>query len=467
MAGMQIKFGTDGWRAVIGDGFTFVNLARVTEAVSIWLKSESPNPSVMLGYDCRFNAMQFAQKAAARLAENGIRVFFSPSFVSTPMVSLATAQRQCTAGLILTASHNPPEYLGLKVKASFGGPAHPATIARIESLIPESPPPAQQTFEEGLEQQLIEYYDMEALYVNHLRQRFDLNLVVQSGLRLGFDAMFGAGQRVFRMLFPTAHLLHCVHNPGFEGRSPEPIESNLLEFRDLILNERLDWGLATDGDADRIGLFDGRGNFVDSHHILLLLIHYLYHYKGLRGKVVTTFSTTSRIPYLCQLYNLPHEVTPIGFKYIGEIMSRETVMVGGEESGGIAVMGHVPERDGIYIGLLVLEMMATLGRSLLELIEDIHQIVGSFSMQRADIKLTESEKQRVIESCRNDSPAAIGEHRVSRTETLDGFKYHLADGEWVMLRASGTEPVLRIYSEAKAEARARQLIEAARQCWAV
>jgi phosphomannomutase len=467
MALDSIKFGTDGWRAVIGDGFTTSNLARVVEAVSAWLKSEHDHPSVIVGYDCRFNAAKFAETAACRLAANGVKVFISPGFVSTPMVSLATVQRQCNAGIILTASHNPPEYLGLKVKGSFGGPAHPGTIAHIESLIPEYVDPVDSSFDFWLKERRIEYYDMEALYVNYIRQRFDLASFNAYAHRLGYDAMYGAGQRVFRQLIPKAHLLHCTYNPWFDGRAPEPIESSLNEFKELVRAQGIGWGLATDGDADRIGLLSEEGIFIDSHHILLLLIYYLHNHLGNSGKIVTTFSTSCRIGLLCQLYGLPHEVTPIGFKYVGEIMSKEDVLVGGEESGGIAVKGHIPERDGIYIGLLILEMMIKLNKSLPQLINELHQLVGPFSMQRVDLKLQQREKERVMESCKNEIHSQIGNFMVNRIENVDGFKFHVGEHNWVMLRASGTEPVLRVYAEASTAAEAMDLIYQARRHWMI
>lgn len=462
---MRIKFGTDGWRAVIGKDFTFDNLSRVVEATAAWLYELDSKPSLALGYDCRFNGRLFAEAVACQMVERGVKVFLSPGFVSTPMLSLATAQRQTTAGVILTASHNPPEYGGFKVKGSFGGPAYPSMIARIEQLIGDQPVRVADRFEEYLVRREVEYYDMEALYVNHLRQRFDFDAFEKNGLKLGCDAMYGAGQRAFRLLTPQASLLHCDYNPGFMGQAPEPIEQNLREFQELIRSQKLDWGLATDGDADRIGLFDRNARFVDSHHILLLLIHYLRHYCGQNGKVVTTFSTTSRIGRLCDHYGLEHQVTPIGFKYIGEIMSRENVLVGGEESGGIAVAGHVPERDGIYIGLLILEMMTRLGKGLPELIQEVYDLIGPFSMQREDLRLREETKLAVMDSCEKSPPDRIGSLKVNDLETTDGFKFHVGAGEWVMLRASGTEPVLRIYAEAETERRAVSLISEAKGHW--
>ena len=456
-----IKFGTDGWRAIIGDTFTLDNLTRVTEATVLWLKAEHDNPQVMLGYDCRFNGALFARHVANHFASRGVKVFLSPGFVSTPMVSLATVTRQTTVGIILTASHNPPEYSGFKIKGHFGGPAFPAMISAVEARIPDEARRLPNRFDELVDSRMIEYYDMEALYLNHLRDAFDLKAIKESGLKVGYDAMFGAGQRIFRKLLPQAVTLHTTFNPSFEGQAPEPIERNLKPFQELIRAQGLQFGLATDGDADRIGLFDEQGRFVDSHHILLLLIQYLHKHKGMQGKVVVTFSCSSRIEQLCQQYGLPVQVTKIGFKYIGEIMAHENVLVGGEESGGIAVAGFIPERDGIYIGLILLEMMACTGKSLSQLVEELYAEVGRFAFARNDLHVTEEAKQAILAHCDDTGFDTFGAYSVQRTETLDGYKYHLAPGRWVMIRPSGTEPVLRVYAEAESEEVANQLLEAA------
>ncbi|MDX2063043.1 MAG: phosphoglucomutase/phosphomannomutase family protein [Bacteroidia bacterium] len=455
-----IKFGTDGWRAVIAREFTFENLARVTAATADWLFTLSPTPSALVGYDCRFLGAEFAAQVATQLAEAGVQVQLTPGFVSTPMVSLATLQRQCTAGIILTASHNPPEYNGFKLKGSFGGPAFPAMIAAVEAAIPPTVPPVPDRFEHHLAQGTIAYYDAEALYLNHLKQTFDLPAMRAAPLKLAYDAMYGAGQRVFGRLFPAATVLHAEPNPGFGGQAPEPIEKNLGALQALLRAGGYHYGLATDGDADRIGLFDAEGNFIDSHHILLLLIHHLHAHKGLTGKVVCTFSCTQKISALCAHYNLPLEVTKIGFKYIGEIMAREAVLVGGEESGGIAVTGHAPERDGIYIGLMVLEMIAQRGLSLQALIEEIYGLVGRFSVQRIDLHLPQAQKERIVAACTAGQYAAFGPYRVAQTETLDGFKYHFEGGDWVLIRPSGTEPVLRIYAESATRHSAEAILAA-------
>ncbi|MCB9233580.1 MAG: phosphoglucomutase/phosphomannomutase family protein [Bacteroidia bacterium] len=454
----KIKFGTDGWRAIIGDQFTLANLSRVTEGTVSYLKDNFKDPKVMIGYDCRFNGRLFAEHVATVFAENGVQVFISNSFASTPMVSLSTNKRQGDLGIVITASHNPPEYSGYKVKSSAGGPAIPSVVADIESRIPDTTREYHNRFEDLCESGNILYFDMEAVYLNHIKENCDVKLLRSSSMKVGYDAMFGAGQHVISKILPYATLLHCDFNPSFQGTAPEPIEKNLTEFQALIRAKGLDLGIATDGDADRIGVFDERGEFVDSHHIILLLVHYLHKVKGLSGKVVSTFSCTEKINKLCQMYGLPHETTKVGFKYICEIMLNENVLVGGEESGGIAVTGHVPERDGIYIGLMILEMMAKTGKSLTGLVEEIYGLVGSFSYGRNDLHLPEPQKQYVIQQCRDGQYDTLGGQKVLRTEDLDGFKFHLPEEQWVMIRPSGTEPVLRIYAESATREKVDQLL---------
>ena len=460
---MQIKFGTDGWRAIIAKDFTIENLSRVTEATAKWLFTLSEKPSVMVGYDCRFNGKLFAETVAQILAAHQIKVFLTPSFVSTPMVSLATLQKQCTAGIIITASHNPPEYSGFKIKASYGGPAIPSMIEAVEKFIPDKARSYENQIDKFFETKQIEYYDAEALYINAVKQSFQLSTIKQSGFKLGYDAMYGAGQNVIKKLFPEAILLHCDYNPSFKGQAPEPIARNLVAFQELIKKEKIDIGLATDGDADRIGLLDENGHFVDSHHIILLLIYYLYTFKKLKGKIVCTFSCSSKIQKMAEKYGLPIEITKIGFKYICEIMQREEVMVGGEESGGISVIGHIPERDGIWMGLLIYEMMALTGKKLTELVQDIYQIVGPFAVDRYDLHLPNEQKNLILEKCKNSEYQHFGKYKIEKVETIDGYKFHLGNERWVMIRPSGTEPLLRVYAEAENLEKVYSILDSTRE----
>jgi phosphomannomutase len=279
-----------------------------------------------------------------------------------------------------------------------------------------------------------------------------------------YDAMYGAGQNVVKRLFPDAVRLHCDYNPSFMGQAPEPIARNLREFSSLIKQKgNISCGLATDGDADRIGLFGPDGNFVDSHHIILLLIKYLVEEKKMKGKVVTAFSVTPRVKKMCEHFGLEYEVVKIGFKYIAGIMISEDVLLGGEESGGIAIKGHIPERDGLWMGFVVWEYMARSGKKLGDLINDLYQITGPFAFERSDLHLTEAEKNKVIEKCQNNKFSAFGSYKVEKVETIDGWKYYFSNDEWLMIRASGTEPVLRTYAESDSQENAFKILEAAKK----
>jgi phosphomannomutase len=272
--------------------------------------------------------------------------------------------------------------------------------------------------------------------------------------------MYGAGQRVMPRILPEVHLLHCTHDPSFQGQAPEPIHKNLREFSELIRNSDIACGLATDGDADRIGLYNGRGEFVDSHHIILLLIHYLVRYKKFTGKVVVAFSATPKVKKMCEHYGLDYRVTKIGFKYIAEIMITEDVLLGGEESGGIAIKGHIPERDGIWMGLTIWEFMAKSGKSLDDLIAEVYAIVGPFKYDRNDLHISEALKQDVLARCQSGAFTAFGPYTVRKVETIDGFKFHFDNEQWLMIRASGTEPVLRCYAEAADDAGTKAILDA-------
>jgi len=454
----QIKFGTDGWRAIIAQEYTVDNVKRVSEASALWMKSKKMS-KVVIGYDCRFGGELFTQTATRVFAYHGIKVITSKGFVSTPMVSLAVVKTKADLGVVITASHNPPSYNGYKLKSNFGGPTIPADIAAVEALIPDTTTADYAAFADV--QDSVEYIDMEQMYMDQVAASFDLDLISNSGMVLAYDAMYGAGQNAVRRLFPDAHLLHCEDNPSFMGQAPEPIHRNLGELSQTIKdNADVNLGLANDGDADRIGMYDENGDFVDSHHILLLLLHYLAQYKKMTGKVIVTFSVTDKMKKLAEHYGLDCEVTKIGFKYIAEIMIHEDVLVGGEESGGLAVKGHIPERDGVWIGLVIMEFMALTGKSIKQLIQDIYDIVGPFAFDRDDLHIDNDRKWAIIDRCKAGGITKIGERAVIRTETIDGYKFYLSEDEWVMIRPSGTEPVLRVYAQAPDMAGVKALLTA-------
>ncbi len=462
----KIKFGTDGWRAIIAQDFTVENVARVAEASAKWLLKQTASPSVVLGHDCRFAGELFAETVAKVLTDNNIKVYLAKDFVSTPMISLGALQKTANLGIIITASHNPPSYNGFKLKGNYGGPLLPDKIEEIENLIPEVPSQNFKTVDLKSKEKsgLLEYIDLETMYCDHVEKNFDLELIRNSGLDLAYDAMYGSGQNVIRRLLPDATFMHCDYNPSFDGQAPEPIYKNLIPFSEMIKTaENIDCGLATDGDADRIGLFDNEGNFIDSHHIILLLIHYLVKYKGMKGKVCTAFSTTVKIKKMCEHYGLELETVKIGFKYICGIMIKEDVLLGGEESGGIAIKGHIPERDGIWMGLTIWEYMAKSGKSLKELIKEVYEITGEFAFERIDMQLDDAVKNKIVENCKSKSYNSFGEYKVLRMEDLDGWKYFFNDDEWLMIRASGTEPVLRTYAESSTQEKAFAILEAAKK----
>jgi phosphomannomutase len=461
----KIKFGTDGWRAIIAQDFTVENVARVTEATAKWMLKQESSPAVVLGHDCRFGGELFAETSARVFIAHGIKVFLAKDFVSTPMISLGTVKYNTTLGIIITASHNPPSYNGYKIKGAYGGPLGPEQVQEIEDMIAGSPSDDWRSvdLDQAREKGLLETAPLEDIYIRHVEENFDLVAIKNAKMNLAYDAMYGAGQRVMKRLFPDILHLHCDHNPGFHGQAPEPIHKNLKEFSDLIRTRGdISCGLATDGDADRIGLYDSQGNFVDSHHIILLLIHYLVKYKQQKGKVAVAFSTTVRIRTMCEHYGLPLEVVKIGFKYICSIMVNEDVLVGGEESGGIAIKGHIPERDGIWMGLTIWEYMAKTGKTLQELIEEVYAITGGFWFERNDLHISEAVKQKVLQHCKDGAYKEFGRFRVQRVDDLDGYKFFFDDTTWMMIRASGTEPVLRVYAEAASKELADEILESTR-----
>jgi phosphomannomutase len=462
----KIKFGTDGWRAIIAQEFTVDNVARVAEAVARWMIWKDMQSGVVLGHDNRFGGELFAEVMAKVLAKHGIKVHLARGFVSTPMVSLGTVVKNMDLGIIITASHNPPDYNGIKLKGPYGGPLVPSKVEEIEQLIPDKNDHRLKdlSFEDYIHKGLIEFIDLETMYCDHIENNFDLNLIRNSKLRFAYDAMFGAGQNVINRLLPNTALLHCDNNPSFNGQAPEPIDKNLKEFSGLIKTFRnIDCGLATDGDADRIGLFDSKGNFVDSNHIILLLINYLCREKRMTGKVVTSFSVSEKVRRMCEYFKLEHEVTKIGFKHIAGLMVTDDVLIGGEESGGIAIKGHIPERDGIWIGLTIWEYMASSGKSLEQLIKDVYAIVGPMSFERLDVHIENELKEQIMQNCKNNKYKKFGDHKVHKVETMDGFKYFFNDDEWLLIRASGTEPLLRNYIETSSARRTASIIQAVQE----
>lgn len=462
----DIKFGTDGWRAIIAQEFTVDNVARVTIASAKWVASNFDTKKVVVGHDCRFAGPLFADTVAKVFLDEGFEVILAKGFVSTPMVSLATFKESASLGVIITASHNPPEYNGYKLKGHYGGPLTPDKVQEIENMIPDANDKNLSAIDLDAyrEEGRLKDMDMEQMYIDHVEAHFDLDTIRNANLNLAYDAMYGAGQHVIKRILPQVKLMHCEHNPLFGGIAPEPIARNLSEFMEHIRKDgSIDCGLATDGDADRIGLVNGKGEFVDSHHIILVLLHYLSQYKGMTGKVLDAFSCTPRIGKMAEKYGFDHDTVKIGFKYICGIMIEEDVLVGGEESGGIAVKGHIPERDGIWMGLIIWEFMAKTGKTLDEIIQEVYDVVGGFAFERIDLHINEELKQIIMKQCESGGYSRFGDYVIERVETLDGFKFFLPNEQWIMIRPSGTEPVLRTYAEASDQAEAFKILKACHQ----
>lgn len=465
---MTIKFGTDGWRAVISDTFTFSNLRLVAQAIADFVRQEnSDNPSVVVGFDTRFLSDRYAAEVAKVMAANGIYSWLARADTPTPAVSYAIVHKQATAGVMITASHNPPRYNGVKLKASFGGSASPAQHKRVEQLLAEiqerGQEPLTMPLEKALGEGLVVKFDPSWAYYEHLSRLVDLDLISSGELKVVADGMYGAGRGSFsEILARTRTKVHNIRhemNPGFGGIHPEPIARHLGLLMSTLQSGHWDVGLATDGDADRIGAVDSRGNFVDPQRIFALVLRYLLQKRGWRGQVVRTVSTTRMVDRLAVRYQLPFIETPVGFNHIADLMLTGNVLMGGEESGGMSIKGHIPEGDGVLLGLLLLEVMAEARLSLAELVADLLADVGPAEYKRTDMKLTRPvAKAAMVKFLLDEAPPAIEGVAIERIDTVDGVKYYLADGSWLLIRPSGTEPVLRVYAEGPDSGRVKALL---------
>lgn len=458
----QIKFGTDGWRAVIAENYTFENLNIAAQATAKWIKKSGISQNgVVIGYDSRFLSRRFAEHAACVFAEMELPVRIAGRITPTPAISWA-AREFNAVGVVITASHNPPEYNGFKLKAPFGGSASPEHIAGVEQeLTGISSPVEIKSFQTYLKAGVVRELDLVEGYLGLIKQNIDLDAIKTSGIRVAHDPMHGAGSGIVKeLLGASVDEINGDQNPLFGGMAPEPVEEKMDKLAQKVVEAGCAIGLANDGDADRIGMVDENGIFVSSHQILSLLVKYLYEEKGLRGTVVKTFSTTDMLNKQAAAYGLPIEVTPIGFKYIADIIINGDVLAGGEESGGLAVKGHLPERDGIYIGLLVTEMMVKSGKKLSELVQALFDEFGPHKYFRNDILTEDRKKKAMIRFCEEKKMDEIAGQKVIEWDFKDGIKHTLENGSWLLVRQSGTEPVLRIYSEASTRNKAKKLVDA-------
>ncbi|MFO7634664.1 MAG: phosphoglucomutase/phosphomannomutase family protein [Caldilinea sp.] len=476
---MPIHFGTDGWRAVISEEFTFDNVRKVAQAIAektladnaVQAKANgaAPNrcPSLVVGFDTRFLSDRYALAVAEVLAANGIHVWLTHSDSPTPVTSFAIVDKHADGGVMITASHNPPRYNGIKLKAAFGGSASPADCKDVERriVVANGATPKRIEYEDALAQGLIARFDPFSAYEAHVRTLVDFDQIAAGNLSVAVDAMYGAGRlylaRLLREAGCQVRELRNEMNPGFNGIHPEPIARHLEPLIETMRTGEYHLGLATDGDADRIGAVDVSGQFVDPHGIMALLLEHLVGKRNLRGSVVKTVSTTQMLNRLAARYELPIYETPVGFNHITDHMLREPVLIGGEESGGISILGHIPEGDGLLMGLLLAEVVAVRRKSLGTLLDELMaaEDVGVFRYSRIDQPVRPFKKADLVAGLMANAPDCLAGESVARISDSDGVKYILADNSWLLIRPSGTEPVLRIYAEARSDSQVKALLK--------
>ncbi len=428
---------------------------------------------MVVGFDTRFLSDRYARAVAEVLAANGLQVWLAQGDAPTPMVSYAIVDKQADGGVMITASHNPPRYNGIKLKAAYGGSALDATAkgveARIHANIAAGVPPRTLELQDALDAGLVKRFSPLPAYEAHLQGLVDFGRLRSAGLHVAVDAMYGAGRIYLRTLLEDAGCqvteLRAEMNPGFNGIHPEPIARHLQPLIDLMRQGPYAVGLATDGDADRIGAVDPSGRFIDPHGIMALLLDYLVNDRGLRGSVVKTVSTTQMLNRLAERYGLPVHETPVGFNYISDLMLQGDVLIGGEESGGISMAGHIPEGDGILMGLLLVEMVAARGKSLGQMLDELMAApdIGNFCYARLDRPVRPFKKAELVADLVARAPQSLIDIDVARISDLDGVKYILADNSWLLIRPSGTEPVLRIYAESYSDGQVQRLLYAGAQ----
>jgi len=475
---MPIHFGTDGWRAVISDSFTFGNLRMVAQAIADAVASEHwdigsyTNPAVdpkkiVVGFDTRFLSDRYAQEVARVLAANGFSVMLTQADAPTPAVSFAVKNLNAMAGVMITASHNAPRYNGVKLKSSYGGSSLPEQCRRVEVYINDNEERARgpnlMDFDKARQMGLIQKFNPLPAYFDHLRTLISTDIIAENPQRFVVDSMFGSGRGVIKsFLQGTGCEIAEVRgemNPGFGGVHPEPIGHNLGVLAGAIGAGRGNFGLATDGDADRIGAMDEHGNFVDPHKIMALALKYLVEKRGWSGAVVRTVSTTRMIDRLAARYGLKVYETPVGFNHIADYMMSEDVLIGGEESGGISFKGHIPEGDGPIMGLLLVEIVAASHKSLRVLVEDLLNDVGPAFYERADLRLSHPvAKDEMTIFLTEKAPSEIGGQQIVDVSNRDGVKYITSDDSWLLIRPSGTEPVLRVYAEGRNQQMVKDLL---------
>ena len=463
----RIKFGTDGWRGVISKDFTFENVKIVSQAMADYLKKEKIGErEIIIGYDARFLSQEYARLVASVLAGNGIRVILSDRIQPVPCVCFAIKGTKAAGGVMITASHNPFKYNGIKFKGEYAGSADEATTKKIEGFLYKNKP-KEMDFEAEEKKGLIQTIDLTPPYLQFLKSFVNLESIKESPLKVVVDSMYGAGKdytaQVLKGEKCQVITIRGEENPSFGGIKPEPILENLKALVDKIREEKADVGLATDGDGDRLGVMDSEGNFVNPHQVLSLLTLHLIESKGWSGGIVKTISTTSLLNKIAEKHKRKIYKTPVGFKYICELMLKKDILIGGEESGGIGVKNHVPDRDGLLAGLLLLEMIALKKKPLSQIQEEMRKEFGTYLYQRIDSEYPLDKRDILISTLKKNPPKELADIEVKKIDASDGIKFILVDNSWLLFRTSGTEPIIRIYAESDEEGKLEKIMEAGKE----
>lgn len=461
----KITFGTDGWRSVIAEDFTFANVARVSQAAADFWKANPVNGTeqkIIVGYDRRFFSDRFAQIAAEVMAANDFQVVLTPAPTPTPAISYAVKQQKALGGVMITASHNPPSFNGFKLKSYYGGSSDPETCKGVESYLDKNPVKSQ-PLADAVKSKRVQIRNIKPAHYAAIKKLVDFKLIARSKLRFAHEALFGVGAGCFEELLAgttcKVTTLNATHDPFFGGINPEPIEKNYVRSAAFLKKNPHDICLVTDGDADRVGGMDGRGNYLSTHQIICLLLQHLVRNRDEKGRVVKALTTTSMVDKMCSAFGLELVETGVGFKYVCAEMIKGGVLLGAEESGGIGFPGHIPERDGIAAGLFLLEMLAMEKTSVNKLTAALEKQFGTHRYGRIDTHFPLEKRPLLMEFLKNNPPAKLLRSPVAEVKSYDGVKFVANDTSWLMLRGSGTEPILRIYAEAKTDADAQRLLK--------
>jgi len=464
----SIKFGTDGWRGIIAEDFTFDNVRICAQAIAEYLKQNGlDKQSLVIGYDTRFASEDFAAAAAEVIAGNDIRVHLCLKPAPTPVVSFTVPATKSAGAIVITASHNPGSWNGFKYKSQDGASAPDEVTSQIErniaSLTRRRGGVKRLALDKALKKGVVDYVDPAPAYFEHLSHFVDIEELRRQKLNIIVDPMYGAGIGYFKTVLQDGNLriteINAERNPSFPQIQPEPIAKNLTKLSRLVVERKADVGLATDGDADRIGIVDEKGQFLTQHQVFALLCLYLLEVRGERGAMVRTLTSTMMLSRLGKIFDVAVYETPVGFKYVAPLMMKKNAIIGGEESGGYGFRGHVPERDGILAGLYFLDFMVKTGKTPSQLLDYLYSKVGPHYYDRRDFHISAAKRQTILHRLSSSSPATIAGSKVNKVDTTEGFRFFLGDESWLLIRFSGTEPLVRIYSEAESLERARELLD--------